>query len=381
VVPCRLRIVLHFLSDNARLKCDRSPRRQSPSDRRAPGFGNQVGPVVSDLPERVVVGAVQRTFADEAPAACQQVVRLFEEDPRLLGAAVQNGVRSVTPATPALVESAVIRLTVEGLSEGWPDDGDEVGPFDLPSDDGHGDTPSDAEQQAEGDITEPVHSEHETSIDDEQRSDECDQPGPPDPVGQRNGAEQGEENCSDGDGVAGGKRVAGLVHASDGARRGVVGGWGPVSEDDLANGEDLELSAEVGDDGDEGPSGAQSNGQDGAEHHADDGQGSGVEVGGDILRDTDERAAVCGEPAFDGVVPALDRAPTMSTDDQKSHDDPDHEDPDGDCDQYFGGPDGSPGLADRVRRAPSEVLSLGHDLCEEAPGAESKRISEGRRGE
>ncbi|MGH9017363.1 MAG: hypothetical protein ACRDY1_06410 [Acidimicrobiales bacterium] len=71
----------------------------------------------------------------------------------------------------------------------------------------------------------------------------------------------------------------------------------------------------------------------------------------------------------------------MSTYDHESDDDPDHEDPDGDSDQYFRGPDGSPGLAGDPRRAPSEMLSLGHDLSEDAAVAGAKRISEAGRSE
>jgi hypothetical protein len=65
----------------------------------------------------------------------------------------------------------------------------------------------------------------------------------------------------------------------------------------------------------------------------------------------------------------------VSTHDQESHEDPDGEDPDGDGDQCLGGPDVSPGLPDRPRGAPSEMLSLGHGFSEKASCGEASTIS------
>jgi hypothetical protein len=122
--------------------------------------------------------------------------------------------------------------------------------------------------------------------------------------------------------------------------------------------EHLELAAEVGDDRDQRPDGAHRKGQDDNEHHTDDGQGTGVEVGGEKLRDTDERTPVLVGPGFNGVVPALDRASTVSTDEEESHEEPDGEDSGGEGDEQSDGPGGSSGLADRLGGAPREMLCV-----------------------
>lgn len=145
------------------------------------------------------------------------------------------------PSTVAGADSAAC-LAGSGSLRAGPDDGADVGPFELAGNDGHDDTPGHPEQQAEGDITEPVHTEYEAGVADQERAQECDEPGPPDPVGQRNGAEHGEEHDRHGDTVAGGERVAGFVHALDGAWCGVVGDQRPVPQDDLADGKDLQLA-------------------------------------------------------------------------------------------------------------------------------------------
>ena len=67
-----------------------------------------------------------------------------------------------------------------------------------------------------------------------------------------------------------------------------------------------------------------------------------------------------GEPAFDGVVPALYRAPTVSTDDQEPHEEPNDEDSDSNAGEHSSGPGGWPGLADRVDGTSMEMLCVGH---------------------
>lgn len=75
--------------------------------------------------------------------------------------------RSAGPAPVAEPKSARRRVVDKGSSTGGSDEGDEIGPLNLVDHDGHRDAPGDPEQQAEGDVAEPVHAEHEAGIDHE----------------------------------------------------------------------------------------------------------------------------------------------------------------------------------------------------------------------
>ena len=73
---------------------------------------------------------------------------------------------------------------------------------------------------------------------------------------------------------------------------------------------------------------------------------------------TDERTALAGEPGFNCVVPTLDRASTVSTDDQEPHEEAGGEDPSSYGDKYSSRPGGSPGLTDRLAGAPMAMLCV-----------------------
>jgi hypothetical protein len=119
-----------------------------------------------------------------------------------------------------------------------------------------------------------------------------------------------------------------------------------VAVDDSADREDLELATEVGDDWNESARRTQGQPQDHTEKDADDAKGQGVEVGGNELRDSYERATVMEIPATDRIVPTLNRTSAMTADDHEADEDADNEDGNRYPDEESAGPDGSPRLTD-----------------------------------
>jgi len=117
---------------------------------------------------------------------------------------------------------------------------------------------------------------------------------------------------------------------------GIVGSRRTITVDDGADREYLELTAEVGDDGNQCTTGSEGHGQDGSQHDADDAQGESIEVRGNDFGDAHERTAMMEMPATDGVIPTLDRASSMASDNHEANDDADHEDRYGDSGEDHG---------------------------------------------
>ena len=152
-----------------------------------------------------------------------------------------------------------------------------------------------------------------------------------------------------------------------------------MSENDCADCKHLEFSAEVGDDGDEGPDGAECEQQDGAECDTNDGQGTSVEIGGDEFRDADEWATVMEEPVTNGVVPSLDGSSSVPADHHESEDDCDTKDGDRNRNKNLDGLGGSPGLANCFRRARSGQFSVVNSSSNESIFIRS--LGQGRAGD
>ena len=115
------------------------------------------------------------------------------------GSASRGSARRATAGSPCRSEARRDRREVSQL--------DSLGRY------GDGRTPDDPEHEAEGDVAEPVHAEHEPRVNDKQGREQREDPRPAGASGERDAAEEREDDRGCREGVAGGEGVAGLVDA------------------------------------------------------------------------------------------------------------------------------------------------------------------------